>query len=189
MTYMEIQGWFDFNAYYDLALERLIDLGRDSTLVEVGCWKGKSTIYLANLIKTSQSNIKQHFYAVDTWKGSTEHKAAVDAAGGDLFNEFMHNCQCCGVSQFVYPIRKQSLEAVQLFDSDSVDFCFLDASHEYVDIFDDIISWWDKIRHGGYLAGHDFYWGEVALAVRKFVKENPGHEITLHGSCWEIQKI
>lgn len=54
-------------------------------------------------------------------------------------------------------IHKPSMEAVKEIDNESLDFVFIDASHEYQDVKDDIREWTKKVRRNGIVAGHDYY--------------------------------
>ena len=69
-----------------------------SRFVEVGCWKGRSAIYMAIEIMNAQKNIR--FDCVDTWEGSGEHSDVRHIAYDPivlqkdaLFYEFMNNTE------------------------------------------------------------------------------------------------
>lgn len=52
-------------------------------------------------------------------------------------------------------------------------FVYVDASHRYQDVLDDMHAWWQHLRPDGILAGHDFddeRHPEVAAAVRYFAE-------------------
>jgi hypothetical protein len=89
-----------------------------------------------------------------------------------------------------------SIEAAKRTIVGSRDFVYLDAGHSYEDVKSDINAWWNKIRIGGVLCGHDyqFQWEcmkGLVRAVDEFAKEN---NLELHtktdGSCsdWWIKK-
>ena len=63
--------------------------------------------------------------------------------------------------EFYIPIKMTSIEASKTFEDNSLDFVFLDASHEYEDVKEDILHWLPKIKSGGIFAGHDYApsWG------------------------------
>jgi len=71
----------------------------------------------------------------------------------------------------INPIRTTSIEASKLYEDNSLDFVFIDASHKYVDVKDDIKSWLPKVRKGGILAGDDIIWGGVEKAVKELLPE------------------
>jgi predicted O-methyltransferase YrrM len=57
------------------------------------------------------------------------------------------------------------LDACKLYQDNSLDFVFIDASHEYQDVKEDIINWLPKVKIGGIIAGHDIGSPEVGKAV------------------------
>ena len=58
------EPWFTYKNLYKQWVEELQD---NSSIVEIGCWKGKSLAFLCTEIINSGKNIK--VYAVDTWSG------------------------------------------------------------------------------------------------------------------------
>jgi Methyltransferase domain len=52
--------------------------------------------------------------------------------------------------------RMTSKEAAARIESRSLDFVYLDARHDYESVKEDIELWYDKVRPGGILAGHDY---------------------------------
>lgn len=49
-----------------------------------------------------------------------------------------------------------SLDVVKEFHDNSLDFVYIDGNHSYEATISDISSWWEKIKLGGVLAGHDY---------------------------------
>jgi len=49
-----------------------------------------------------------------------------------------------------------SYEASKLFDDNSLDFAYIDASHGYEDVIRDCVLWWPKIKNDGIMCGHDY---------------------------------
>ena len=54
-------------------------------------------------------------------------------------------------------IRKPSMEAVGEFENASLDFVYIDASHQFDYVVNDIIEWTKKVKKGGIVAGHDYH--------------------------------
>ena len=49
-----------------------------------------------------------------------------------------------------------SMEAVQEFAPESLDFVYIDGNHKFDYIMEDLIEWIEKVRIGGMISGHDF---------------------------------
>jgi hypothetical protein len=149
--YQEEQFGEDWFSYPNLYKNIVNEFSDGSKFVEVGSWKGKSSAYMAIEIANSRKDIE--FTCVDTWEGSVEHQGQKDLH--QLYDVFIENMK--PVEEFYTPKKMTSQEAVHLFDDGSLDFVFIDASHEYEDVKEDIKAWIKKVKPGGVLAGHDYY--------------------------------
>jgi hypothetical protein len=171
----DIQGWFDFEGIYSRAVT---DAPQYATFVEIGCWLGKSSSYMATDILNSGKYID--FYCVDTWKGSpneNNQRQYVKECGGSLRSAFEDNMR--GLSH--YSIEETSVEAAKGFADHSLDLVFIDASHDYANVCGDIAAWYPKVRYGGIIAGHDVNSKGLMTAVQERL---PATEITIQGSSW-----
>ena len=143
------EDWFSYPDLY----KRIIDTNQSgSHFVEVGSWKGRSSSFMSVEIINSNKNIK--FDCVDTWNGSIEHTSYDVIKEEKLYDVFLSNIE--PVKQVINPIRMSSIEASKLYEDNSLDFVFIDASHEYEDVKADILAWLPKVKVGGILAGHDY---------------------------------
>ena len=74
-------------------------------------------------------------------------------------------------------MRTTSMDALQYFDENCLDFVFIDGNHSYSYVKEDITEWTKKVKPGGIVAGHDYKvdpendYG-VIEAVGEYVKEN-----------------
>lgn len=171
--WQKIQGWFDFRGQYS---QFAWELPSGSRFVEVGSWLGASMSYLATEFKNREKKVE--LFAVDTWAGSDEevHKTLLLQMGGPdaLYENFKYHMKLAGVDHMVKPIRMPSVKASKLFDDESLDAVFIDASHEYQDVLDDIRHWYPKVKKGGKISGHDYVPGHkvseagVVRAVNQF---------------------
>jgi hypothetical protein len=67
-------------------------------------------------------------------------------------------------------IKMASLEATRLFPEQSLDFIYIDATHDYEGVKADLAAWWPKLKPGGIMAGHDYADDcGVPRAVNEFV--------------------
>jgi predicted O-methyltransferase YrrM len=161
--YQNIQNWFDYQDVFKLAIEKAED---NSHFVEIGVWKGGSTAFMGVELFNSDKKIK--FDAIDTFEGSVEHGDVKDW----LFKEATENLK--PVKDVVNIIKAHSLDVVNNYKDDSLDFIFIDGSHEYKDVIKDLIAWYPKVKSGGMFCGHDYdiAWPGVKQAVDEFLKED-----------------
>lgn len=155
------EDWFSYPNLYKSIVE---ESPEESHFVEVGSWKGRSASFMA--VEIINSNKKIKFDCVDTWEGSVEHQDYDIITEKKLFDVFRSNIE--PVKDAINPIRMSSLEAVDLYEDNSLDFVFIDASHEYEDVRKDILAWLPKVKIGGILAGHDY---ETFSGVTRAVNE------------------
>jgi hypothetical protein len=180
------ENFFD---YQDLYSEMVELHGDNSHFVEVGSWKGRSSCYFGVEIINSGKKIKLD--CVDTFLGSEEHlnpnspyfsKELLEDENW-LFNIFINNIS--KLEGVITPIRMESSKASKIYDDESLDFVFIDASHDYDSVISDLKSWFPKIKKGGYFAGHDFHHQPIIKAVHEFFNQQ---EIVTKKSCWMIKK-
>jgi len=180
------EDWMDFQELYSEMVRIYPD---NSHFVEVGSWKGRSSSFLAVEIANSGKKIK--FDCIDPWIGNLESLGdsydpfvPKNVDPNWLFLEFMRNVQ--PVSSHINPIRLRSNQAVGMYEDRSLDFIFIDGSHEYEDVIEDLRVWYPKVKRGGIIAGHDYttYPG-VRRAVDQFF--NPG-EFQIVKSYWVSKK-
>jgi hypothetical protein len=164
MIYEKIEGWFNYETFYDAVLQRF----DNAVFVEIGAWKGKSIAYMAEKIKDSGKNIK--FFAVDYFLGSPESEAHTndpDIVNGTLYQTYLKNIE--PLKDYVTTIKGDSKEVYNMFEDKSIDFLFIDGSHTYESVKKDIELWLPKVKH--VISGHDYDWQSVAKAVDEIFPE------------------
>jgi SAM-dependent methyltransferase len=172
VSWDQLTGWFDWSDLYDKLVERTPEYG---AIVEVGVAHGRSLAYLA---RRSLDAKKLHFIiGVDRWlyvswaefqRGMAEH-APEELA-------------------YIVPMRARSLDAARAFSDKSLDAVWIDASHEYEHVRDDIEAWLPKVKPGGVIGGHDYSeadWPGVVRAVReRFGHLEPAGQ---RRYCWWVE--
>lgn len=150
------EGWFSSEEgmfYRRLVNWWLRELDARGRIVEIGCWLGRSTSYVARLCQARGASLT----CVDTWAGSSDRFDAQYRellANRDIEAEFRAHLATLGVSPQIR--REPSLAVARTFAAGSVDLVFLDASHDYAAVAADIAAWRPALRERGLLAGHDF---------------------------------
>jgi len=74
-------------------------------------------------------------------------------------------------------LEKMSMDAMNDFEDESLDFVYIDANHEDPYITQDINEWSKKVKKGGIVSGHDYMRAngrdfKVKDAIRKYTKDN-----------------
>jgi hypothetical protein len=172
----DLQGWGSQHAYLSDAIELL----RPSVIVEVGVWKGGSTVFMANAAKTL--GLATVVIAVDTWLGSSEHwlqqhlfsEMSFLSGYPALYHKFLSNVIRAGVAEYVMPIPVDSLNAAHILNSVGVapEMIHLDGGHDYDSVMADLRAWWPVLAPGGVLIGDDYFetgmWASVRQAFDEF---------------------
>lgn len=139
-TLAGVEGWLT-----EEDAETLYTLARNCTgrgaIVEIGSWKGKSTIALA---MGSKAGCGIPVYAIDRPRGR-------------IYEDFERNIAHAGVEDVVTPVNSSSEEAARDFD-EPIELLFLDANHTYEGVKRDWDLWVPKLVEGGVLAMHDTTW-------------------------------
>jgi len=68
-------------------------------------------------------------------------------------------------------IRATSVMASVSFATESLDWIYIDASHNYEDIKEDYNAWYPKVRKGGVISFHDYGNNEFANDVKRFIDQ------------------
>jgi hypothetical protein len=159
----EIEGWFDFRDVYDHVAKTLPDGG---TFMEVGAWKGKSAVYLADRLEDIEKTVK--LYTVDTFKGDS------DTGEIDVLDEYCSNTVGRNIKFALGESAKVGIEW-----SGTVDGVFIDAAHDYDNAKADVTAWRDKVKPGGFFGGHDVDSPDVQRALA-----DCGIKYQVIGRCW-----
>jgi predicted O-methyltransferase YrrM len=185
MTIHDIQGWFDFQAYY---WRIAAAMPQDAVLVECGPWLGASTIYLAHSLLAHAK--RATIYAVDTWQGSKNEREVFEPLMAQLpFQKFMEHISRFGVRHMVVPITMDSVAAAQHFQDESIDFVFFDTEHTEEHLTAELRAWLPKLKHQRWFGGHDIAVPGVRAAVEKVLPGQLGfYSWQQVQSCWEASK-
>ena len=161
--YEDIYGFsgVDLFALYKKMVSRF-DSG--SHFVEVGAFLGRSAVFMAVEIINSGKNIK--FDCIDHWEGSEEHNDNDKVNLETLYEDFLENIK--PVKGVVNPVRAHSIDAAELYKPNSLDFVFIDASHDEESVKEDLLHWTPRVKKNGVIAGDDINNEGVANAVKWF---------------------
>lgn len=144
----------------------LKSVGLDGLGVEVGAGSGYYSYKLLD-----GSSLKRLF-SIDPWGfGCSDDWAFKNMLDGEWYIKCVQTLANFGMRSVV--LRMTSEDACEMFKDFSLDFVYIDASHDYPFVRPDMRRWWNKVRPGGIMAGHDYcdlHWG-VKKAVDEFSVE------------------
>lgn len=150
--------------------ELLNFIPRNSTVAEVGVFKGDFSKIIYNTVKPYK------MYLIDIFEG---YMGSGNKDGENMEFVMLDDYFCCLKDFFknenVDIIKSRSSKALSEFSNDYLDFVYIDASHEYEDIANDLSIAFEKIKNNGYIGGHDYdeiRFPGVFKAVNEFLIEN-----------------
>lgn len=151
-----VQGWLSENAGITL-YELVLKFSPNGTIVELGAWKGLSTLWLANGVKDRGNG---RLYSIDTWAG-TENEAVhaemlKDYDENQLYNEFLTNIKNAGVAEYVEPLRMTTIQASRIWSVENpIGVLLIDADHSYESVKKDFEFWSPLVADGGLIVFDD----------------------------------
>lgn len=130
-------------------LVAILDKNNVRSIIEIGCWFGESTIFMASHL---QRNGK--VYAIDSWIGYPRETYKITRY---VYERFLSNVIHAGLTDRIVPIRMTSLTANRIFAqkySRAVDMVYIDGDHAYKAVYSDIKAWRPYVKPGGILCGN-----------------------------------
>ncbi len=149
----DVEGWMSPGqgaTLYDAA-ERCPD---DGLIVEIGSFRGRSTIVLA-----TASDPSVRVVAIDPHAGNDRGPQEIDGfveEAADDNTVFNTNLADAGVAERVEHIREFSDTAFGMVDG-PVDVLYIDGAHRYAPALADIQSWGDRVGDRGTMLIHDSF--------------------------------
>lgn len=137
---------------------------------EIGVYKGAFTE------KFCKAGLKM--FAIDPWiayqgAGRTQQEQARQNFLYEHTQRTLAPYKDCSI------IRSTSQDALKYFQDESLDFVYIDGDHSFKHFAADIVEWSKKVRRGGIVSGHDyFYFGpkqtnlicQVGPVVNAYIK-------------------
>lgn len=103
-------------------------------------------------------NPKLKMFCIDSWEPTSNARYTQERQDG------LYASTVKQMSKYnAEVIRKRSLDAVNDFKDESLDFVYIDANHTFDAAVMDIIHWSKKVRSGGMIGVHDYYHAETGV--------------------------
>lgn len=159
---LDLYGWFPKENEETLA--KLIKENNIKTVIEIGCFLGKSTKFFVDQ--------GCDVVSIDTFEGASDLNRCEEVIKRlpNLYEQFLFNLKELGIEDKVTVFKGTSEDAYNYFTyskSPNADLIFIDGSHEYEDVKNDIKMW--SQRYKKVLCGDDYT--DAHEDVKKAVNE------------------
>ena len=156
-----IEGWLT-DAEGEFLFRAAAGCPPGAPIVEIGSWKGKSTVFLASGISAPGAT---RVFAVDP------HMQSLEDAHARTLDDLKNNLARAGVSGAVEPVVSQSHDYAPTF-AQRPGVVFVDGSHLEEAVQVDLEDWLPKLIDGGVIALHDVInhrWSGPRRALRRLL--------------------
>lgn len=162
----------------DSSLAQIIHFARPSVMAEFGSWEGASAITF--LRAASEAKLELTLICVDTWLGSPEHwenafpnsqwsfeRLGVVEGEPTVIETFRRAVEAQGMTRRVKIVRAPTTHAAGYISRtfQKLDLLFLDADHSFRAVRCDLKLAFRLVSNSGLVAGDDWGWLSVRLAV------------------------
>lgn len=153
----------------------LAHAGVPGDIIELGCWQGRSTVFLAQACKDTGNGV---VHSVDTFGGNPGNEAAYRVGADDLSDlegNFRANMTRLGLGDHVRVHAGSSVEVAPqvLEQAGTVRMLVVDAEHTYEAVAGELAAYADALAVGGLLVFDDYARGfeGVARAVNEHLAQ------------------
>jgi len=144
--------------------------------IEIGSWKGASTAIIADILKKYNNS---YLYCIDHWEGNLNTWQKDVVKGNNIYDLFIHNMDLLNLLDVIKIIKSDSETAIKNFENNSIDFIFIDGDHTYNVFKNDTMLYWDKLKVGGIICGHDCEAKYTDLPhLKDFLENNKNSDFT-----------
>jgi len=134
---------------------------------EIGVERGRNSKCILK-----ELNIEK-LYLIDPWENYDE----IEVNWSHMNNNYRHVQRIFENDKRVRIIKDLSENAVNHIEKDSLDFVYIDGNHSYKYVYQDLELWFNRVKEGGVIAGHDVFLNDGVLggvldAVKDFCYKN-----------------
>lgn len=130
--------------------EMAYSLPDGASILEVGCFKGRSTCAMA----FGCQGTTKHIFCIDTFRGLSEN---TNREGTKTFlGEFINHITRLKLAFYITPLVGKSSDFWEAWDK-PLGMLFVDGNHEEDIVMGDVVSFFPHLVRGGILAMHDVY--------------------------------
>ena len=131
-------------------LPHLLNTLNYSSGIELGVFKGEFSKVILN-------NWSGTLYLIDVWRPLPVEEyddVSNNQYHSNAYSNVIENIK--GYENRAFMLRMNSIDVIELFRDQTLDFIYIDANHTYESAKEDIQLWYPKIKVGGMISGHDY---------------------------------
>ncbi|MEO6096905.1 MAG: class I SAM-dependent methyltransferase [Fibrobacteria bacterium] len=140
-----VPGWM-LEGQEKYLFEKVKSLPDGAVILEMGADRGRSTSAMALACKGTSKRI----ISIDTFAGND----GIMGKTYDFYHEWRGNLERLSVGDRATGIQGYTFDVLPTWNT-MVDFAFIDASHEYIDVLNDLKLIYPFVKKGGWIAFHD----------------------------------
>jgi predicted O-methyltransferase YrrM len=152
-------------------------------ILEIGCFTGVSTIWLAAGLE--QTGNRGTVHSVDLFNDIIPN---LPNHCGYLSNPLEYAQRCVDAAQLSHRVKFYKNNSIEVGEkiheilNDSIDFLFIDGDHSVEGCYNDFILFYPHVSVGGYIVLHDIYpdfcghYGPMHI-IDKFIKKSPHFDL------------
>jgi len=131
---------------------------KNASIVEVGCFEGKSIELFSIFCK--------NVYVVDPYSSYN------DISDELLLNAKSQLDEIIKQHPNIIKLKKHSIDVSLDFEDYSLDAVYIDGAHDYINVKNDILTWIKKIKPNGILCGHDRHSDGINTALKEIFNDS-----------------
>jgi SAM-dependent methyltransferase/predicted O-methyltransferase YrrM len=149
----DVEGWMTRDQARRL-WDRASEVKPGGRIVEIGSYRGRSTIVLATAVDDGVEVVAVDPHAGND-RGPQQWEGTPEEGQGD-HEVFLRNLRRAGVADRVRHVREFSEQALPHVGGE-IDLLYVDGAHRYVPARNDVVRYGDLVRDGGTMLVHDSF--------------------------------
>lgn len=151
--------------------EMLHYLPKETNVAELGVFKGDFSKEIESILSP------KNLYLIDIFEGGmgSGDKDGNNMQFINLDDYYLSLSNYFENKKNVFLMKGLTIDVMRNFEDNFLDIVYIDASHEYVDVKNDLETSYQKVKSGGFILGHDYEINRfpgVVKAVNEFCEEH-----------------
>jgi hypothetical protein len=157
------------------------------TGIEIGTWRGINALDIMNSLDMKKMYLIDNYLVDDEYIKDFKSSMQTTMDVNEAKSEAKHKLDKKKFSKKIVWIYQKSSEAVKEINED-IDFVYIDGNHAYKNVVEDISNYFNLVKVGGVIGGHDIEQLDVSRAVMEFAVKNNQQVYICSPDWWIVKK-